>query len=102
MGLSEADTRAKLIDPRLRDAGWDEPRIQREYPYKRGRVRLLGDQPVRDEPQFVDYLLRLAPNGLILAVVEAKDEDHSPGSGLQQAIAYATDLGVSFAYASNG
>lgn len=102
MGMSEADTRAKLIDPQLRAAGWAEPLITREFPYKRGRIRLIGEQTVRDSPVFVDYLLRDAPRGQALAVVEAKDEEHSPSAGLQQALGYATDLGIWFAYSTNG
>src|SRR4051794_33412943 len=102
MSFSEADTRVKLIDPRLAAAGWSEALIQREFPYKRGRVRLIGEQTVRDQPQFVDYVLRDGPRGPILAVVEAKGEDHAPSDGLQQALGYAVDLGVLFAYSSNG
>lgn len=102
MGLSEADTRVKLIDPRLAAAGWTEGLIEREFPYKRGRVRLVGEQSIRDQPKFVDYVLRDGPRGPILAVVEAKDEDHQPSDGLQQALDYAADLGVFFAYSSNG
>src|SRR5947208_13552908 len=102
MGRSEKETRLELIDPRLEAAGWTAAFVEREYPYKKGRIRLIGEQTVRDEPQFVDYLLRGEPRGLILAVVEAKDEDHGPGAGLQQALAYAVDLDVSFAYSSNG
>src|SRR4051794_8030186 len=102
MGMSEADTRAKLIDPRLRDAQWTEQLIQREFPYKRGRVRLIGEHTTRDTPQFVDYVLRDAPRGQMLAVVEAKDEDHGPSDGLGQALGYARDLGIKFAYSSNG
>jgi len=56
--MSEADTRSKLIDPRLHAAGWDEPRIQREFPYTRGRIRLVGEHTTRDQPQFIDYVLR--------------------------------------------
>ena len=102
MGLSEADTRSKLIDPKLLIAGWAEELIQREYPYKRGRVRMVGDIPVRDTPQFVDYVLRRAPDGPMIAVVEAKSEDHRHDAGLQQAVDYAADLKLMFAYASNG
>jgi type I restriction enzyme, R subunit len=102
MGMSEADTRAKLIDPMLLASGWGESRIQREYPYKQGRVRLVGDMPIRDAPQFVDYVLRQAPEGPMIAIVEAKSEDKGPDTGLQQAIGYARDLGVGFAYSSNG
>ena len=102
MGMSEADTRAKLIDPSLRDAKWTEQLIQREFPYRKGRVRLIGEHTTRDAPQFVDYVLRDQPRGEMLAVVEAKDEDHGPSDGLGQALGYAMDLGVMFAYSSNG
>jgi type I restriction enzyme R subunit len=101
MSFNEADTRAKLIDPKLRAAGWDESRIRREFYYTKGRVYLVGDEHRRKMPKKVDYLLQ-EPSGLKLALVEAKDESHSPGDGLQQAMAYAEALGVLFAYSSNG
>jgi type I restriction enzyme R subunit len=102
MGMSEADTRSKLIDPKLHAGDWDESLIQREFPYKKGRVRLVGDHTTRDAPLFVDYVLRDKPRGEMLAVVEAKDEDHGPSDGLGQALGYSIDLGVMFAYSSNG
>lgn len=103
MGLSEADTRVKLIDPRIHSAGWTEAEIQRELMYKRGRVRLIGEQTLRDQPQFADYVLRQGgQRGPILAIVEAKDESHAPSDGLQQALGYAMDLDVPFAYSTNG
>lgn len=102
MALSEADTRSKLIDPKLLAAGWDEAFIQREYPYKRGKVMLVGDMPIREAPQFVDYVLRRGPDGPMVAVVEAKSEDRAADAGLQQAVGYAEDLEVPFAYSSNG
>jgi type I restriction enzyme R subunit len=102
MGMSEAETRAKLIDPKIKAGGWSEDLIEREYLYRKGRVRLIGEQTVRDTPQYADYVLRDKPKGLILAVLEAKEEDRSPGHGLQQALAYAEDLAVRFAYSSNG
>ena len=49
-----------------------------------------------------DYVLCAEPRGGILAVVEAKDESHAEEAGLQQALAYAVDLGAQFAYSSNG
>ncbi len=102
MALSEAETRTQLIDPRLQIAGWGDELIQREYPYKKGRVRLIGEHTTRDAPLFADYVLRNAARGEILAVVEAKDESHGPSDGLGQALEYAVDLGVMFAYSSNG
>ena len=73
--LNEADTRAKLIDPRLHGAGWGEDRIVREHYFQRdraftrGRVILVGDEPRRREPKKVDYLLRYADT-MPIAVVE--------------------------------
>lgn len=102
MPRSEAKTRAELIDPRLQASGWPRALVEEEHPYKRGRVRLIGDHTVRDEAQFVDYLMRASPYGPPLAVLEAKSEDHSPGAGLHQAMSYANDLGAPFAFSSNG
>ena len=61
----EADTRAKLIDPKLKAAGWGESQIEREYyfvkkhPFTAGRVYLVGEESKRREPRRTDYLLRL-------------------------------------------
>ncbi|MEW2129023.1 DEAD/DEAH box helicase family protein [Streptomyces sp. NPDC005435] len=102
MSLNEKETRLQLIDPLLAAAGWADELVDEEYMYRPGKLRLLGDQTVRDSPQFVDYVLRTEPRGCILAVVEAKDESHAEGAGLQQALAYAVDLAAPFAYSTNG
>lgn len=102
MNLDERQTRATLVDPLLWSSGWAEDQVEREYAYRPGKLRLLGEQTVRDEPQFVDYVLRDEPRGAILAAVEAKDESHAPGAGMQQALAYATDVLAPFAFATNG
>ncbi|GAA2676702.1 DEAD/DEAH box helicase family protein [Streptomyces lunalinharesii] len=102
MSLNEKETRLQLIDPLLAAAGWANGLVAEEYLYRPGKLRLLGDQTVRDRPQFVDYVLRTEPRGCILAVVEAKDESHAEGAGLQQALAYAADLAAPFAYSTNG
>lgn len=107
MGLNEADTRAKLIDPKLHAAGWAEDRITREHyiqkdrRFTRGRIYLVGDEGKRREPKKTDYLLRYS-DSLPIAVVEAKPEDDPPDNGLQQAKTYAQLLRVPFAYSSNG
>lgn len=98
---NEADTRAKLIDPALHAAGWDEDRISREYYFTKGQVYLVGDRARRRQPLKADYLLRYG-DALPLAVVEAKEESLAPGAGLQQAKLYAQQLGLLFAYSSNG
>jgi len=99
--LNEADTRAKLIDPKLHQAGWDEPRITREYYFTEGRIVLVGSSHRRQEPKKADYLLRYS-DSFPIATLEAKDESHSPAAGLQQAREYAKTLGLRFAYSSNG
>ncbi|MBN9201592.1 MAG: hypothetical protein ABS61_05660 [Microbacterium sp. SCN 70-18] len=102
MALTERDTRTQLIDPMLAAAGWLPSQIEEEYVYRPGKLRLLGEQTVRDDPQFVDYVLRAEARGPILAALEAKDESHSPGAGLQQALAYAFDVSAPFALSTNG
>lgn len=99
--LNEADTRAKLIDPKLHEAEWREELITREYYLTDGRVRLVGDSHTRGERKKADYLLRYT-NSFPIAVLEAKDESHSPKDGIQQAKEYAKMLGMMFAYSTNG
>jgi len=104
---NEADTRATLVDPKLRAAGWDDRQIVREHYYQRdvqytqGRIILTGNDVRRGETRKVDYLLRLT-EAFPIAVVEAKAESEPAESGLEQAKRYARDLGVAFAYATNG
>jgi len=100
MTLSEADTRAKLIDPAVTKAGWDEPQIRREVQITQGRLYLVGNEPHRRQPLYADYVLSW--EGVPLAVLEAKDEAHHVAAGLQQAKKYAEMLDVRFAYSSNG
>lgn len=105
--MNEADTRATLIEPKLKAAGWTDRHVTREYYYQRdhqyvpGRIILIGDQVRRGKPRKVDYLLRLT-DGFPIAIVEAKAESDSPESGLEQAKGYAQDLGLAFAYTTNG
>ena len=105
--LNEADTRAKLIEPKLKFAGWGESQIEREHYFQKGkaftegRIYLVGEESRRRQPRRADYLLRLY-NALPIAVVEAKDEAHTADAGLEQAKSYAVDLGVPFAYSTNG
>lgn len=104
---NEADTRAVLIDPKLKAAGWTDTLVTREHYYQRdyentkGRVILVGDRVKRGEARKVDYLLRLS-DAFPIAVVEAKAESEPTESGLEQAKRYARDLGLAFAYATNG
>ncbi|MCK9338272.1 MAG: DEAD/DEAH box helicase family protein [Arcobacteraceae bacterium] len=97
MGFSEADTKAKLITPKLVESGWGENYIVREYYFTDGR-KLIGNK--RGQRYFVDYLLTYENTNL--AIVEAKSEDKDPLDGLQQSINYAQKLKIDFVYATNG
>ncbi|MCP5523720.1 MAG: DEAD/DEAH box helicase family protein [Verrucomicrobiales bacterium] len=100
--LSETDIRTKFITPALVSAQWDVmTQIREEAYFTRGRVMVRGKTVKRGEAKKADYLLSYKPN-LPLAVVEAKDNNHSVGAGMQQALDYAEILDVPFAYSSNG
>jgi len=94
---NEADTRATLIDPKLKTASWAGTQITREHYYQRdqqytqGRVILVGDRVRRSEARKVDYLLRVS-DSFPIAVVEAKSEAEAAEAGLEQAKRYAREL----------
>ena len=99
--LTEADIRSKFIDPAILGKDWKEEQIRREYYFTDGRVVFDGKHHGRKEGKKADYLLFRAPN-MPIAIVEAKDNNKSIGSGMQQAMEYAQILDVPFAYSSNG
>jgi len=96
MNISEADTRAKFIDPEIQKSGW-EAFVIREHYFTDGR-KLLGGK--RGKRLFVDYLLKY--KNVNLAIIEAKRFDKHPTEGLQQAIGYAEKLKVNYVYSTNG
>jgi len=100
--VSEADTRARFIDPMLYKAGWTNDLISREYPISVGRIEIIGENHRRARPKKADYVLRLNPNGEIIAVIEAKVEYKSSLEGMAQAKDYALKMGAPFAYSTNG
>lgn len=100
--LSERDICTKFITPALKSAGWDVRRqIREEVTYTKGRIIVRGKMVSRGKKKRADYVLYHKPN-LPLAVVEAKDNNHSVGDGMQQALDYATDMDIPFAVSSNG
>ena len=99
--LSEEDIKSRYIQPALEDKGWDKYHMRLEYPYTAGQIVVQGSLKHRKKGKRVDYLLYTEDNYPI-AVVEAKDRKHAPADGIQQAIDYARDLDLPFAYASNG
>lgn len=99
--LSEEDIKSRFIQPALEDKGWDKYHMRLEYAYTAGQILVQGRMRHRKKGKRVDYLLYSEDNYPI-AVVEAKDRKHAPADGIQQAIDYARDLDLPFAYASNG
>lgn len=103
--LTEADIRSKFITPALTGRNgekWDlMTQIREEIYFTKGRVIVRGKTVKRGEAKKADYILSYKPN-MPLAVVEAKDNNHAMGAGMQQALDYAEILDVPFAYSSNG
>jgi len=106
MSLTEADTRARYIDPALKEAGWEfdgtstvsrEVRVRREFSITEGRI--LGGGK-RGKLKIADYVLEY--KGVRLAVVEAKKFDLNYTDGNAQAIEYAKKLQIPYAYSTNG
>ena len=100
--MSERDICTKYITPALSKAGWDIKRqIREEVTFTDGRVIVRGNVTTRGKKKRADYILYYKSN-LPIAVIEAKDNKHSLGDGMQQAINYADILDLQFAYSSNG
>ena len=103
--LSESDIRTKFITPALLGVNGDKwnvmTQIREETFFTKGRVIVRGKTVRRGEAKKADYILSYKPN-LPLAVLEAKDNNHSVGAGMQQALEYAEILDIPFAYSSNG
>lgn len=100
--LSERDICSKFISPAIGQAGWDlDKQVREEVTFTKGRIIVRGMLHSRGETRRADYILYHQPN-LPLAVIEAKDNKHSVGSGMQQALGYAEALDVPFVFSSNG
>ncbi|MDH6199084.1 type I restriction enzyme R subunit [Mycobacterium frederiksbergense] len=100
--LTETEIRTRFVTPALSAAGWPLDSLREEFFYfSAGRIQVVGKKGVRKKPKRVDYLLEYRPN-LPVAVVEAKDNRHAPGHGMQQAIQYAEQLDVPSVFTTNG
>lgn len=100
--LSERDICTKKITPAIVAAGWDvQTQVREEVSFTKGRITVRGKLVSRGKGKRADYILSAKPN-VRLAVIEAKDDTHSVGDGIQQALEYAETLGVPFAFSSNG
>ncbi|MCY4259568.1 MAG: DEAD/DEAH box helicase family protein, partial [Rhodobacteraceae bacterium] len=100
--LSERDICTKFIPPALRKAGWDEmTQIREEVSFTRGRITVRGKLTSRGKGKRADYVLYYKPN-VPIALVEAKDNTHAIGDGMQQGLDYAETLKIPFVFSSNG
>src|SRR6266540_4834443 len=100
--MNEAETRAELIDPKLKENGWDsktnsEVKVHREYHITAGKIKVTGGG---NKPLIADYVL--AYKGRKLAVVEAKSDECEVGECVAQAKDYAEKLKVNDCYGANG
>ena len=99
---TEEDIKMKFITPAVVGAGWDLARqIRAEFTFTDGRVIVRGNVTARGKKKRADYILLYKPN-MPLAIIEAKDNNHSLGDGMQQGIEYAVTLDIPFVYSSNG
>lgn len=99
--MSEEDIRMRFITPAIQRSGWDLKQIKAEYTFTDGKIIVRGNTQKRGERKRADYLLYYRPN-IPIAIVEAKDNKHLVGDGIQQGISYAQILDVPFVYSSNG
>ncbi len=100
--FSERDICTKYITPALERAGWDiATQVREEFPLTNGRIIVRGKLHTRAKNKRADYILFYKPN-VPIAVIEAKDNNHSLGDGMQQGLGYAEMLQVPFVFSSNG
>lgn len=100
--LTERDICSKFINPAICKAGWDfDLQVREEHSFTAGRIKVLGKLHTRGKVLRADYILYHQPN-LPLAVIEAKDNNHRVGDGMQQALEYAVVLDAPFVFSSNG
>ena len=100
--MSEEDIKLNFITPALLSRGWkDKITMETKVQFTDGKVNIKGNLVSRDPAKKADYILYINANNPI-AIVEAKDNNHSVSFGLQQAKTYAEMMDIPFAYSSNG
>ena len=101
--LTEEDVKFRYINEAITSKGWSKDSIfmEQKVKFTDGKISLHGNLVHREKPKYADYVL-YANKATPIAIVEAKDANHSVSHGLQQAMTYAQMLDVKFAYSSNG
>lgn len=98
--MNESETRAELIDPKLKEAGWGEiegSKVLREFHITDGKIQTGGKRGLQE---IADYIL--VYKNLKIGVVEAKAESQSVSEGVAQAKSYAQKLCINFTFATSG
>ena len=98
--MTEEDIKLQFITPAITKK-WALSLITMETRITDGQINLRGNMVSRKEAKKADYILYLNESTPI-AIVEAKDNKHAVGDGLQQAMQYAIMMDIPFAYSSNG
>ncbi len=101
--ITEEDVKLRFITPAIESKGWKREliRMEQQVKFTDGKILLSGNMVRREKPKRADYVLS-ADRTTPLAIVEAKNVQHSVSYGLQQAKEYAKQLDIPFAYSSNG
>ena len=100
--LSERDICTKFVTPAIQEAGWDvQTQVREEVTFTAGRIKVRGKLVARGKSKRADYILYYKPN-IPLALIEAKDNNHGVGDGMQQALDYGFTLDIPFVYSTNG
>lgn len=100
--LSERDICTNFITPAIKQAGWDiQTQVREECPFTDGRIYVRGHLTARGKRKRADYILFYKPN-IPIAVIEAKDNNHTVSAGMQQALEYARILDIPCVFSSNG
>lgn len=100
--LSERDICSKFITPAISQAGWDiHKQVLEEVSFTDGKIYVRGRLTARGVRKRADYILYHKPN-IPVAIIEAKDNNHSIRSGIQQALDYARILDIPCVFSSNG
>jgi type I restriction enzyme, R subunit len=100
--LTERDICTKFILPAVKRAGWDEMlQVREEVYFTKGRIIVRGKLVTRGKAKKADFVLYFKPN-IPIALIEAKDNNHSVGDGMQQGLDYAATLDIPFVFSSNG
>src|SRR4051812_21057127 len=100
--FSERDICTKFILPAVKRAGWDDMlQVREEVYFTKGRIIVRGKLVTRGKARKADFVLYYKPN-IPIALIEAKDNNHSVSHGIQQGLDYAATLDIPFVFSSNG